>query len=124
MIGALCPNSRIRDNIVFSTNNLSNLEEKNILEFLSTVEKEIKISNLFGNKKEKALGKYVHFVTVLKGLSRLSRNTKIIEAQASQNPGFSVSNRKQPNAVDVEGELGFQKVHKYICTSNLKSMLL
>ena len=103
---------------------MSNLEEKNVRSFLTTVEKVVGLKDLFGNKKEKALGKYVHFVTVLKGLSRLSRNSKIIEAQASQNPGFSVSNRKQPNAVDVEGELGFQKVHKYICTSNLKSMLL
>ena len=59
--------------ITYRTNNVSNLEEKNIRLFISLVESELKIKDVFGKLKETVFRKYIDFYTVIDGLAKISK---------------------------------------------------
>ena len=61
--------------ITYRTNNVSNLEEKNIWLFISLVESELKIKNVFGKSKETVFRKYIDFFTVIDGLAKIPKKT-------------------------------------------------
>ena len=72
MIG-LIAQGRVLDGVIYRANNISCLEEKNVSLFLSFVESEFKLQNLFGAHRNQALGTFTNFHVVLSGLARLSR---------------------------------------------------
>ena len=59
--------------ITYKTNNISNLEEKNVRLFISIVENELKIKDVFGKLKETVFRKYVDFHVVIDGLAKISK---------------------------------------------------
>lgn len=81
--------NQVLEGIIYSTNQLSDLEEKNVQLFLDTIEKETKLKSLFGSMAEKALRKFEHFPAVLDGLSKLSK------LKLHNIPPFEVSRKKE-----------------------------
>ena len=72
MIG-LVTTGQVLQGIVYRPNNISTLEEKNISLFLSHVEKELKLSDLFGRENgSQALHKFSNFHIVISGLAKVS----------------------------------------------------
>ena len=72
MIG-LVTTGQVLQGIVYRPNNISTLEEKNISRFLSHVEKELKLSDLFGRKNgSQILQTFANFHIVLSGLAKVS----------------------------------------------------
>ena len=59
--------------ITYRTNNVSTLEEKNIRLFINIVEKELKLKNIFGKRKEEVFRKFTDFHVVIDGLSKISK---------------------------------------------------
>ena len=72
MIGLLA-RQRVLDGIIYRPNNISSLEEKNVSLFISFVETEFKIKNIFGAHGPQIFHKFADFFVVLSGLARLSR---------------------------------------------------
>ena len=83
------------EGITYSTNKLADLEEKNVLLFLDTVEKETKLTDLFGSLGEKALRKFDNFPAVLDGLSKLSKK------KLHNIPSFDVSGRRVFSSYEI-----------------------
>ena len=72
MIG-LVTQGQVLQGIVYRPNNISTLEEKNISLFLSHVEKELKLSDLFGRENgSQILQTFANFHIVLSGLAKVS----------------------------------------------------
>ena len=72
MIG-LVTTGQVLQGIIYRPNNISTLEEKNISLFLSHVEKELKLSDLFGRENgSQALHKFSNFHIVISGLAKVS----------------------------------------------------
>ena len=90
--------NQVLEGITYSTNNLADLEEKNVLLFLDTVEKETKLSDLFGSSAEKALRKFELFPGVQDGLSKLSKK------KLHNIPSFDVSGRRFFSSYEI-GEI-------------------
>ena len=78
--------------ITYRTNNISSLEEANVKLFISHVENELKIDNVFGDEAQKVFRKFGNFHIVLKGISKIS-NHKIVEAKVGRK-GFIKSTKK------------------------------
>ena len=82
----------IPDGIVYRTNNISTLEEKNIYLFIDEVEKQLKIKNIFGKLKEQVLRKYSDFHAVLDALSKIS---KMVENKIGVKSFKKIQNMKE-----------------------------
>ena len=69
----LVTSKQVLAGITYRTNTISNLEEKNIKLFISYVEKELNISNIFGLQREQVFRKFESFYKVLEGVSKISK---------------------------------------------------
>ena len=84
--------------ITYRTNNVSNLEEKNIRLFITTVENELKIKDVFGKLKEEVFRKFVDFYVVIDGLSKISKK---LEARL----GFEKTKKKTEAIYEYDSEI-------------------
>ena len=91
-IVGLLTEKKVSEEIVYSTKNISNNEEKNLTLFLETVERTTGQRDLFGSLGNKALRKIIFFPRVLSGLARLSRT--LFNKQIVRVPGFKTSNKE------------------------------
>ena len=80
------------EEIVYSTKNVSNNEEKNVTLFLETVERTTGHKDLFGSLGSKALRKLIFFPRVLYGLASLSKT--LLNKQIVSAPWFKTSNKE------------------------------
>ena len=85
VIGMITEGS-IPTDITYRTNNVSNLEEKNVRLFLNLVERNLGIKNVFGKHKEGVFRKYKDFYVVIDGLSEVSK--KLLEKKLLSIEGF------------------------------------
>ena len=90
----LLTEKKVSEEIVYSTKNVSNNEEKNITLFLETVERTTGLKDLFGSLGSKALRKMIFFPRVLSGLASLSN--KLLNKQIVSAPSFKTSNKEVP----------------------------
>ena len=72
----LITNNQVPDEITYRTSGISNLEEKNIKLFISTVERELRIEDIFGKEREQVFRKFENFYKVLDGLSKISKQVE------------------------------------------------
>ena len=88
----LLTEKQVSGEIVYSTNNISNNEEKNITLFLQTVERNTGQKDLFGSLGNRALRKLMFFPRVLSGLASLSKT--LLSKQIINVPCFNIINKE------------------------------
>ena len=88
----LLTEKKVSEEIVYSTKNVSNNEEKNVTLFLETVERTTGHKDLFGSLGSKALRKLIFFPRVLYGLASLSKT--LLNKQIVSAPCFKTSNKE------------------------------
>ena len=96
----LITNERVLDGITYRTSSISNLEEKNIKLFISTVERELKIEDIFSKHREQVFRKFENFYKVLDGLSKISKQ---VEKNINV-PGFDGVKKTQSGTYEAEDE--------------------
>ena len=87
----LLTEKQVSEEIVYSTQNISNNEEKNVTLFLETVERNTGQKDLFGPLGNRALRKLIFFPRVLSGLASLSKT--LLTKQIVSAPNFKTSNK-------------------------------
>ena len=101
-IVGLLTEKKVSEEIVYSTKNVSNNEEKNLTLFLDTVERTTGLKDLFGSLGNKALRKLIFFPRVLSGLSALSKT--LFSKQIVKVPYFKTSNKDKEVQDQDSGE--------------------
>ena len=105
----LLTEKKVSDEIVYSTKNISNNEEKNLTLFLETVERTTKQRDLFGSLGNKALRKIIFFPRVLTGLAALSKT--LYTKQIVSVPGFKTCNKEvqDPDSGETRQDFNYLK---------------
>ena len=98
------------EEIVYSTKNISNNEEKNLTLFLETVERTTGLKDLFGSLGNKALRKIIFFPRVLSGLATLSKTKTLFNKQIVSVPGFKTSNKEVQDPDSGKTRQGFNNL--------------
>eukprot|EP00092_Neocalanus_flemingeri_P013360 GFUD01014404.1.p1 GENE.GFUD01014404.1~~GFUD01014404.1.p1 ORF type:complete len:1194 (+),score=272.25 GFUD01014404.1:67-3648(+) len=96
----LITSKHVLEGITYRTNNISNLEEKNVKLFISYVERELKLQNIFGSRNEQVFRKFESFYKVLEGLSKISKQ---LERKINV-PGFDGVRKGQTLTYEAEDE--------------------
>ena len=103
--------------VVYRTNNLSTLEEKNVQLFLDCVDENLKIKQIFGEKKEQIFGKFSDFHLVLSALSQISKKLE-------RKIGVAKFDTKQRKSVtSEEGKEAFKSIYDEEPESNYEGEL-
>ena len=103
--------------VVYRTNNLSTLEEKNVQLFLNCVDENLKIKQIFGEKKEQIFGKFSDFHLVLSALSQISKKLE-------RKIGVAKFDTKQRKSVtSEEGKEAFKSIYDEEPESNYEGEL-
>lgn len=106
----LLTEKQVSEEIVYSTQNISNNEEKNVTLFLETVERNTGQKDLFGPLGNRALRKLIFFPRVLSGLASLSKT--LLNKQIVGAPNFKTSQKEvqDPDPGDDLRQTGFNHV--------------
>ena len=124
---------RVPQEMVYRTQNFSNLHQNNVALALGIIETEInrkhKKNINFGPRKEQALGNFDNFYAVLKGISELS---KYFEKKTNVK-GFSIENKRGFRAPEIEKDIGKDSIRKlnfypplayYLTLNDIKASLM
>ena len=105
---------RVPEEMVYRTQNFSNLQQNNVALFLRIVEAEINRKHNkrinFGARKEQALGNFDNFYAVLRGISELS---KYFEKKTNVK-SFNIENNRGFKTPELEKDYGRSSIIKPI----------
>ena len=115
---------RVPEEMVYRTQNFSNLQQNNVALALGIIESEINKKHNkrinFGPRKEQALGNFDNFYAVLKGLSELS---KYFEKKTNVK-GFSIENKRGFRTPEIEKDIGMGSIRKYTTSPRRQKRLI
>ena len=114
VIGLITYQKQTLEGIIYRTNSISDLDEKNIKLFIKFVESELKIQNVFGSHQEQVFRKFENFYKVLDGLSKISRHVE----KKINIPGFDCVNKRQSAAYDIEDDYEINHVYDQLYDDN------